>query len=149
MEWLQIISDSKSVYYKLINFLNQYGLSGLEQALQSFEDAQQYYFCNTRSSCSKIKIKDIYYFKITGHEIKVYTTSDIFEKYGTLNNELKALSSYGFVKCHQSYVVSLDKVKSILHNKVVLTNGRILPLSRYYAPKIIVAFHNYNQKKSF
>ena len=55
MEWLQIISDSKSVYYKLINFLNQYGLSGLEQALQSFEDTQQYYFVTHDLLAQKLK----------------------------------------------------------------------------------------------
>ena len=67
MKWLQLISDSKSTHQKLINFLNQYGLSSLEQSLQSFENSQQYYFCNTQSSCSKIKIKEIYYLKIKGH----------------------------------------------------------------------------------
>ena len=147
MKWLQLISNTKSTYYKLITFLNQYGLSGLEEALQYFENANQYYFCNTRSSSSKIKIKELYYLKITEHKIKVYTATEIFEKYGTLNNELKFLSTYGFIKCHQSYIVSLEKIRTINRNKIILINEEILPLSNHYAPKDIVAFHNYNHNR--
>ena len=132
----------------MINFLNQIGLSGLEEVLQSFENTQQYYFCNTLSSCSKIKIKDLYYLKITGHKIHAYTATEIFEKYGTLNNELKFLSMYGFIKCHQSYIVSLEKIKTIDNNKIFLINGDMLPLSKNNAPKVRVAFHNYSQKTS-
>ena len=72
----------------------------------------------------------------------------IFKKYGTLNNELKFLSVYNFIKCHQSYIVSLEKITTIHNNKIILNNGQILPLSRYYASQVIVAFRNYNQKYS-
>lgn len=148
MKWLQLISDSKSTHNKLVCFLNQYGLSGLEDALQTYENSQQYYFCNTRSSCSKIRINDIYYLKIKGHTINVYTTSEIYKKYGTLNSELKTLSPCNFIKCHQSYIVSLEKVKTIHNNKIILLNGDLIPLSRYYAPQVMMAFHNYTQKYS-
>lgn len=40
------------------NFLDQYGSSGLNQALQLYEDTQQEYICRTRTSISKIHISD-------------------------------------------------------------------------------------------
>ena len=44
---------------------------------------------------------------------------DILFKYGTLANELKVLSMYGFMKCNQSCLVSLDKIKTIRRNEVI------------------------------
>ena len=48
---------------------------------------------------------------------------DILFKYGTLANELKVLSMYGFMKCNQSCLVSLDKIKTIRRNEVILINN--------------------------
>lgn len=80
-------------------FLEQYGSSGLNQALQLYEDTQQEYICRTRTSISKIYISDIYYMEIREHQITIYTQYGSYHKYGTLNNELKTLSPYGFIKC--------------------------------------------------
>jgi hypothetical protein len=46
-------------------FLKQYGLSGLNQALQLYKDTQQEYICRTKTSISKLHISDIYYMKNT------------------------------------------------------------------------------------
>lgn len=54
------------------NFLAQYGLSGLKQALQLYINTQQEYICRTRSSISKINISDIYYMEIQEHQITIY-----------------------------------------------------------------------------
>ena len=91
------------------NFLEQYGPSGLNQALQLYKDIQQEYICRTRASISKINISDIYYMEIKQHQITIYTQHGNYHKYGTLNNELKSLSSYGFIKCAQNCIVSLKK----------------------------------------
>lgn len=148
MDWFKNISDSKSTYNKLINFLNLYGLLGLEDALQYYEDIQQDYLCKTKTSSTKIKINDIYYLKITGHEITIYAASGRFKKYGTLNDELKVLASFGFIKCNQSYIVSLKKIRTISHNQILLINNDKIPMSRHFAPKVMVAFHNYSQKNN-
>ncbi len=110
-ELLQSALNKKQQLY-LSNFLNQYGISGLEQALQFFIDMQQEYVCKTKISISKIKINDIYYLKIQKHNISIYTKHDEYYKYGTLNNELKQLSAYNFVKCNQSCLVSIGKIKT-------------------------------------
>lgn len=148
MEWLQNIDNNKKVQNKLYNFLNQYGLSGLEQALQQYIDMQQEYTCCTRESFSKIKVSDIYYMKIHGHRISVHTATDTYKKYGTLSKELKTLSHYGFIKCHQSYIVSLTKIKTILSNEIILINNQKLPMSRNYTAKVMVAFHNVPLKQT-
>ena len=122
------------------NFLEQYGSSGLKQALQLYSNTQQEYICRTRTSISKIHISDIYYMEIREHQITIYTQHGTYHKYGTLNNELKSLSSYGFIKCAQNRIVSLGKIRSIYFNDIILINGAKIHMSKKYAFSIISEF---------
>lgn len=122
------------------NFIGQYGISGLKRALQLYRDTQEEYICRTRSSISKINISDIYYMEIQEHQITIYTQYGKYHKYGTLNNELKSLSPYGFIKCAQNRVVSLWKIRSICFNDIILINGTKIHMSKKYAIPIISEF---------
>lgn len=122
------------------NFLAEYGIYGLKQALQLYKNTQQEYICQTRTSISKINISDIYYMEIQKHQITIYTQHGTYHKYGTLNNELKSLSSYGFMKCAQNRIVSLGKIRSICFNDIILINGVKIHMSKKYAISIISEF---------
>ena len=129
------------------NFLAEYGIYGLKQALQLYKNTQQEYICQTRTSISKINISDIYYMEIQKHQITIYTQHGTYHKYGTLNNELKSLSSYGFIKCAQNRIVSLGKIRSICSNDIILINGAKIHISKKYAISIISEFSK--TKKQF
>jgi len=122
------------------NFLEQYGTSGLKQALQFYKDTQQEYICRTKTSISKLHISDIYYMEIREHQITIYTQHGTYHKYGTLNNELKSLSPYGFIKCAQNRIVSLNKIRTINYTDIVLINGTKIHMSKRYALATITAF---------
>ena len=122
------------------SFLEQYGSSGLKQALQLYKDTQQEYICRTRTSISKLHISDIYYMEIREHQITIYTQHGTYHKYGTLNNELKLLSSYGFIKCAQNRIVSLNKIRTINYTDITLINGMKIHMSKRYALTTITAF---------
>ncbi|MBO5179127.1 MAG: LytTR family transcriptional regulator DNA-binding domain-containing protein [Clostridia bacterium] len=98
------------------NFIEQYGVIGLKQALKNYAQTNHSYIICTKESVTKIKIDEIYYLEIEGHHIHVHTEKEKYRKYGTLNKELETLSGFRFMKCHQSYVVSvfckpfLDKI---------------------------------------
>lgn len=134
---LQIDTELNDI---ISNFIGQYGPSGLNQALQLYKDTQQEYICRTRTSISKIHISDIYYMEIREHQITIYTQHGTYHKYGTLNNELKSLSSYGFIKCAQNRIVSLGKIRSICLNDIILVNGTKIHMSKKYAISIILEF---------
>lgn len=133
-------SIDKKLQNKLSAFLAQYGASGLEQALDSYADGQQEYICRTKTSISKIHVSDIDYIMISGHHMTVHAQCGIFQKYGTLQQELKLLSSYGFIKCTQNCIVALHKIKCISQNDIILTDDTVLHMSRGYAAKVIMAF---------
>lgn len=140
MNWLHELEKNNQLQNTLISFLMQYGLSGLEDALLLYVQEQEEYICKNKISTSKIKIHDILYLKIEMHHIYIHTENNVYEKYGTLNNELKILSSHNFIRCSQSCIVSLSKIKTIQGNNIILINNKKLHMSRNYAPKVIAAF---------
>lgn len=146
MNWIQEFSTNKNLYDNLSSFLNQYGISGLEQALHLYRSTYQSYICKNKLSISRINIYDIYYLKISSHDIAIHTEEKIYHKYGTLGNELKILAPHGFVNCSQSCIVSLNKICDIHHQDITLINGEILHISRNYINKVIIAF---SQNKPF
>lgn len=148
MNWLQELTQSESLQNTLTTFLNQYGLSGLENALHLYKNLQQEYICKTKTTTSKINIIDIYYLEIRTHTITVHTQHGSYQKYGSLTDEEKLLSPYGFMKCNQSCIVNLGKIRSICNSTITLVNNTQLHMSQLYAPKILIAFSCNNVSKS-
>lgn len=149
MDWIQELGNHKQLKKTFTTFLEQYGLTGLEEALNLYTDLQQDYICKTKTSVSKIKLADIYYLEIQGHNITVFTQHGSYRKYGTLCQELKSLSPYGFIKCSQSCIVSLRRIRSISKNGITLFNNVQLHMSQHYAPKVIMAYSFYNKSAGF
>lgn len=139
---MNIIADNKDIQNQLLCFLDKYGINGLEQALKLYTDMQQEYTCTTRKKYSKIKVGEIYYLKISGHNINIFTSNGIYKKYGTLIKELKFLEQFGFIRCNQSYAVAISKIQGVIQNQIIMENGDRIPMSRNYARKLLIALHN-------
>lgn len=144
MDWLIKIENDKSLQAELQSFCRNYGAEELKLALKLYIDMHQKYICKTKTSMSKINIADIYYLTIREHNISVHTKHGIYQKYGTLNKELKFLSTYGFLKCNQSCIVSLNKIETTLGDDLILTDGSRIHMSRNYAPKILFELYKRN-----
>ena len=140
MNWFKKHQIDNELRDTLSDFLEQYGVSSLKQALQLYIMDQQEYICRTRTSISKINISDIFYLEIQEHKITIYTQYGTYHKYGTLNNELKLLCSYGFIKCAQNRIVSLKKIRTICYNEIILINDVKIHMSKKYAITVITAF---------
>ena len=140
MNWMQELSQDKNLQETLTRFFNQYGFSGLNVALLLYSKSEQDYICKTKNSISKVKISDIYFLKIRTHAITVHTQHGVYQKYGSLAKEQKLLSPYGFIKCNQSCIVSLEKIRSIGNNTITLVNDDQLHMSQLCAPKVLIAF---------
>jgi len=143
MDWIRELEKDKQLKTSLNAFLEQYGLSELEQALRLYTELHQAYICKTKTSISKIRMSDIYYLEIKGHNITVFTQQESYRKYGTLSQELKLLSPHGFIKCSQSCIVSLRRIRKISNRTITLVNNVQLHMSQHYAPKVIMAYSFY------
>ncbi len=149
MNWLEKISANEHLYNNLSSFLGQYEISDLEKALHLYRTAHQTYICKTKQgkqSITKINIYDIIYLEIQKHDISVHTVHGTYHKYGSLANELKFLSPYGFLRCTKNCIVSLNHIQSIHGDDINLIDGTQIHMSQKYASTIIIAF---SQSKPF
>ncbi len=149
MNWLEKISANDHLYNNLASFLDQYEESGLQTALQLYRNTHQVYICKTKQdkqSITKISIYDIIYLEIQKHDISVHTIHGTYHKYGSLANELRLLSLYGFLKCTKNCIVSLNHIQSIYGDDIYLIDGTQIHMSRKYASTVIIAF---SQSKPF
>lgn len=142
MNFLNQLSTDKEFMEKFNSFFSQYGKDGLKNAMEKYSESQQFYICKTKKKVSKITMDSIFYIEIWEHRIVIHTDSDIYTKYGTLNNELTKLAPYGFIRCNQSTIVPVSKIAHIYHNNIILKNGIQIHISRGCAPKVRATYAN-------
>ena len=78
----------------------------------------------------KISLKDIMYIEVQGNDITVHTLKDTYRTKGTMSNFETEINSDMFVRCHKSYLVNLEYIKSIKRYTSILVNDEDVPLSR-------------------
>lgn len=67
-----------------------------------------------------IKIRDILYIETEWRNIVVHTSDNRIKCSGTLSEYEKQLKSVGFCRCHNSYLVNLDKIKNFVVVQYIL-----------------------------
>ena len=81
----------------------------------------------------KVNLQDIEYIESLEDYIKIHRVQEKpILTLMTLKGVLEKLPSHKFKRIHRSYIVSVDKVKSILNRKVTLNSGTELPVSDSY-----------------
>lgn len=81
----------------------------------------------------KIQLKDIEYIESLEDYIKIHVTGDKpILTLMPLKKVLEKLPAGRFKRIHRSYVVAVDKVKSVLNKKAYLQSSKELPISDSY-----------------
>ncbi|NVY96173.1 response regulator transcription factor [Lactobacillus sp. DCY120] len=88
-------------------------------------------------------INDIIYLELVNSPqrlIKVQTITDHFYTSGRLNRSYEELEKYNFIKIYRSIIININKIESISTNKVIVSNGDILPIGRTQKKQVKKAF---------
>lgn len=79
-------------------------------------------------------LKDILYIETEKRNVKVHTRTEDFISSDNISDLQAILEQYGFYRCHKSYIVNLDGVKSFDHRDVLMVDGsRAMVSTRKYA----------------
>lgn len=93
---------------------------------------------------SMINIDSITYAEVIKRVIVIHTTTGkSYEFYAPLNELLEKLEGFGYVKTHQSFIVNMSYIESILSSTVELKTGESIPLSRTFKRQVETAYINY------
>ena len=77
----------------------------------------------------RLKLSDIYYLEVSGHNVAYHTTSGIYLEHQSLAKAQKQFEGKMFCKCNSNYLVNLAHVYGIQGDNVIVA-GEALPISR-------------------
>lgn len=102
---------------------------------------------NTTTQCIVVKqdynnisipLDDILYIEAVEAYSKIFRlTGECVTSRILLKNLFAMLPSESFLRIHRSFIVPKSKIKSFNKQEVTLNNGKVLPVGRQYAPKLI------------
>jgi DNA-binding LytR/AlgR family response regulator len=113
----------------------------LTEALDSLKnekpaEPERTFSVQLRGEMLRLPYSDILYFEKVGHKIKICTAArDIFY-YGQLYDLLNTLEPSQFVRCHQGFIVNLDKIRSFKENTLFLDGNISLPVGKTYVDTV-------------
>lgn len=124
-----------SFRYRPFGFLRKrYIDSELEDIIKRLDkylaEIERCYTFNSHNKLISVRLNDINYIEVYGHETLVHTANAVLATSKALSAIEKELSEYGFIRTHKSYIVNTRYIFSVERNSIILSNGENLPVSR-------------------
>lgn len=102
------------------------------------------------SAGEKVSLRygEIFFIESMLRKLKVHTENSEYEYYESLRNISQKLNLYHFYQTHKSFIVNMDKIRIIKKDRIVLTNGDEVYLSKNYRSEFITAYAQYMEKRA-
>ena len=91
----------------------------------------------------RIAFSSILYVEVLNHSTLVMTPEKSNSFYIPLREVELQLSGQTFHRCHASYLVNFEHIRSIQQNSIILTNGQQIPVSKNRKKDFLLAFAKY------
>jgi DNA-binding LytR/AlgR family response regulator len=93
-----------------------------------------------------LKVCDIVYLESNLRHIKFYTDNNTFMCLGKLDEYERNLTPYGFLRCHQSFLLNMGFIRSINRDTITTTNSLEINMSTRKKQECLNAFNEYITK---
>lgn len=113
------------------------------RAIEQYRINHYKYIVKYKDLTATLEIKDIIYIEAFNRHLFVFDGTTKYECVGKLKDEEKKLSSYGFVRCHQGFLVNMAYIKLIGKTSIILGNGDEIPVSKGLRPNLMDTFNKY------
>ena len=91
----------------------------------------KYIMVKEEGNLNKIDISEITYVEVQKETITIHTLNKVYKINGTMSNIEKEIDCSRFFRCHKSFLVNLEHIKSIKQYAAVLEDSEEVPVSRY------------------
>lgn len=91
----------------------------------------KYIIVRERGNQIKLDINEITYVEVQKETITIHTLNKVYKINGTMSSIEKQIDCSIFFRCHKSFLVNLEHIKSIKQYVVTLENSEEVPVSRY------------------
>ena len=116
----------------MVNAFRYVDKSNMEEELM--EALMSAKLCLKRNQCIEIEasglgkipvvLSDINYIESMNHCLSIHTNEGVYTSYTLRMADLEEnLKEYGFFRCHKSYIVNLDKIRTFSRSEIQLKDG--------------------------
>lgn len=109
---------------------------------------QQSFVFENHSKISRILLSDILYFEVQIRQVYLQTFTERHCFYSQIDNIEKQLSTKEFARCHRSFVVNLQHIKSIKPTEITMINEQTIPVGSKYFKPLKSFFSTYLESKA-
>lgn len=115
--------------------------SELQRYLHSLHYSPKHLTISFKGITSQIPVNSILYIESNLRKLIIHTQQATYHCYQKLDDIAKQLAGNGFVRCHQSYLVALDKITRHTSSHIYIQDTQI-PISNRYQPTLKKIFAN-------
>lgn len=146
LERVKDIFQVNPLYFLIKPIDNKYLEDALYKAIEAIEEeTTNTIMVRSKSGSRKMyifKIRDIYYIESDMRQIHIHEAGTSKCLYMKLDEIEKEITS-NFIRCHQSYIVNMDKIMNIVGDEIVLFNGHKIPISRSKKKEVYERLNRY------
>ena len=129
-EYVQEIFQVEPVYFLLKPFDRKSVKMAVDRAVKYMEEIDQKMITLvSQGEVRTFRVREIYYVESNKHLLNIWCGNECYETRERLNDFAKRLPDE-FVRCHQSYLVNINRIRSLTSTGIKLFDGRELPVSR-------------------
>lgn len=143
-DYYEAVYDVDHIYFLQKPVHDETLAKALRRAIAKLRDLKESFFCReNKSGRFVIPYRNIYYFEKQKRQVlaRGHGGQILCSFYGKFD-EMEELPKT-FLRCHNSMIVNLGRIKAIERNKFVLIDGETVPISRKYLPESRLGFARY------
>ena len=116
----------------------------LDKAAERLEKEARTLLVQTADGAVKITVSQIMYVEAFAHNVAIVTKNGVYETRAGISDMEDDLGE-GFVRCHRSYIASLNHISRITKTEVILDGGKTVPLSRRLYAMVNIKFIEFHR----
>ena len=113
------------------------------RAIKKLQTNHHSYVINQKSGTTSLEVAEIIYIESNNREVYIYTKDKKHTKLGKIGDEEVALANYGFVRCHQGFLVNMKYILDVEKTDIVLKNGVKVMMSVRKRSEVIAKLNKY------
>ena len=120
-------------------------VSAITNSFNEQKYIRPYFTVKNKDMLMRISFNDIQYFESKKRIVALYTQNQVIEFYSKLDDVDALLPHDSFVRCHQSYIINLEKVKKLdkVNRCLITDKNQEIEISRSYYAQIVENFNRF------
>lgn len=114
-----------------------------ERALNYCRKMKYKYSITYHDKTTILEVKDIAYIETFHRRLRLSTLSESYEYVGNISNDEKKLAEYGFIRCHQGYLINMRYIYQMENNFFILTNQKKIPISKHLKSEVLFKYNSF------